>query len=48
MSSHFVEDYEEVMGKPPEPSQVETMQAKVVEPTKKAEPKKTAAKVVTK
>lgn len=52
MSYHYVEDYEELTGKKPEPAPVETMtsgaEAKVVEPPKKAAPKKASAKVETK
>lgn len=50
MTYHYVEDYEELTGKKPEPAPVETMtaEAKVVEPAKKAAPKKTTAKAETK
>jgi hypothetical protein len=50
MPNHYVEDYEQVTGKKPEPAPVDTMQteAKVVEAPKKAPAKKATAKVETK
>lgn len=50
MPYHYVEDYEELTGKKPEPAPVETIgtEAKVVEAPKKAPAKTAAAKVTTK
>jgi len=47
---HYVEDYEALTGKKPEPAPVETMtaEAKVVDPPAPRTPKHAAAKVETK
>lgn len=48
MTYHYVEDYEAVTGRKPEPDEPDAVEAKVVEAPQKAPAKKTAAKVTTK